>query len=114
MTSVLSTERGSDYAGLSRAVRASRLLERTPWRYLGRTILTLGFFAGCWWALALIGPAWFVLIPAGLMGLASTQLGFLGHDGGHQQIGASRAGNVVQKIGRRRVGLGEPRQAQTQ
>jgi fatty acid desaturase len=58
-------------------------------------MLTLGFFAACWWLLVAIGPSWFVLIPAAMMGLASTQLGFLGHDGGHQQIGASRAGNTA-------------------
>lgn len=93
MTTVLAADRGSDYAGLSRAIRASRLLDRTPWRYLARTLLTVGFFAACWWAFVFIGSSWLVLIPAGLLGLASTQLGFLGHDGGHQQIGSTRARN---------------------
>jgi fatty acid desaturase len=95
VTAVLSAQPGSDYAGLSRAVRASRLLDRTPWRYVLRIVLTVGFFAGCWWLLAAIGPSWFVLIPAGLLGLASTQVAFLGHDGGHQQISANRAGNTA-------------------
>ena len=35
------------------------------------------------------------LILAGLLAVASTQIGFLGHDGGHQQIAASRTGNTV-------------------
>jgi fatty acid desaturase len=93
VTSVISAERGSDYARLSRAVRADRLLDRTVWRYVLRIALTLGFFAMCWWLLVAIGPSWLVLIPAGLLGVASTQVAFLGHDGGHQQITATRAGN---------------------
>ena len=36
-----------------------------------------------------------MLIPAALLGLASTQIAFLGHDGGHQQISASRSGNTL-------------------
>ncbi|GAB2469016.1 fatty acid desaturase family protein [Jatrophihabitans fulvus] len=88
-------QRGSDYAGLSRAVRAARLLERTPLRYVTRIALTLAFFAACWWVAAFLGATWFVLIPAGLLGVASTQIAFLGHDGGHQQISASRSGNTA-------------------
>ncbi|WP_375483490.1 fatty acid desaturase family protein [uncultured Jatrophihabitans sp.] len=87
--------RGSDYAGLSRAIRAARLLERTPWRYAVRTALTLGFFAACWVLVAELGASWFVLVAAGLLGIASTQIAFLGHDGGHQQIAAKRSGNTV-------------------
>jgi fatty acid desaturase len=95
VTSVLDAKRGSDYAGLSRAVRASQLLDRTPWKYLFRIVITAGFFAACWWSLVAIGPSWFVLIPAALLGVASTQLGFVGHDGGHQQIAATKAGNTA-------------------
>jgi fatty acid desaturase len=107
VTSVLSSERGSDYAGLSRAIRASRLLDRTPWRYLARSVLTVGFFAACWWAFVVVGSSWLALIIAGLLGLASTQLGFLGHDGGHQQIGATRARNtaVALIVGNLLIGL---------
>jgi fatty acid desaturase len=95
VTSVLSARRGSDYAGLSRTVRAARLLDRTPWAYLLRTVLTCGFFAGCWYALAVVGSSWLALIVAGLLGLASTQIAFLGHDGGHQQITKTRRGNTA-------------------
>ena len=99
MTSVLSarssTHQGSDYAGLSRAVRAARLLDRTPGAYLTRSVLTLGFFAGCWYALVVVGASWPALVVAGLLGVASTQVAFLGHDGGHQQVTASRRGNTA-------------------
>jgi fatty acid desaturase len=95
VTAVLADQRGSDYAGLSRQVRAARLLDRTPWRYGLRIAATVLFFLACWWALVEIGQSWLVLVPAVLLGVASTQVAFLGHDGGHQQIAATRTGNTV-------------------
>jgi fatty acid desaturase len=95
VTAVLADQRGSDYAGLSRQVRAARLLDRTPWRYGLRIAATVLFFLACWWALVAIGQSWLVLVPAVLLGVASTQVAFLGHDGGHQQIAATRTGNTV-------------------
>ncbi len=58
-------------------------------------MLTLGFFAACWWLTAVLGGTWLVLIVAGLLGVASTQIAFLGHDGGHQQISAKRRVNTI-------------------
>jgi fatty acid desaturase len=95
VTAVLADQRGSDYAGLSRQVRAARLLDRTPWRYGLRIAATVLFFLACWWALVAIGQSWLMLVPAVLLGVASTQVAFLGHDGGHQQIAATRTGNTV-------------------
>jgi fatty acid desaturase len=95
VTAVLADQRGSDYAGLSRQVRDARLLDRTPWRYGLRIAATVLFFLACWWALVAIGQSWLVLVPAVLLGVASTQVAFLGHDGGHQQIAATRTGNTV-------------------
>ena len=95
MTAVIADQRGSDYAGLSRQVRDARLLDRTPWRYGLRIAATVLFFLACWWALVAIGQSWLVLVPAVLLGVASTQVAFLGHDGGHQQIAATRTGNTV-------------------
>ncbi|HYY88086.1 MAG TPA: acyl-CoA desaturase [Chloroflexota bacterium] len=95
MTLTLPTERGSEYAGLSRQIRAARLLDRARWHYALRITATAVFFVACWWAAATVGNSWFVLVAAGVLGLASTQIAFLGHDGGHQQIAASRAGNTI-------------------
>jgi fatty acid desaturase len=93
VTATLSSERGSAYASLCRQIRAARLLDRAPGHYALRIALTLAFFAGSWVAMVLVGNSWLVLIAAAVLGLASTQLAFLGHDGGHQQIAASRSGN---------------------
>ncbi len=87
--------RGSDYAALSRMVRAAQLLDRTPARYAIRAVLTVSVFAACWWLTAVLAGSWFVLIAAALLGLAFTQIAFLGHDGGHQQISKTRRGNTA-------------------
>ena len=95
MTAILTRPRGSDYAALSRLVREARLLDRTPWRYGVRIAVTTLAFVACWWLISQLGGSWLVLFAAVLLGLVSTQIAFLGHDGGHQQIAASRAGNTL-------------------
>jgi fatty acid desaturase len=86
-------QRGSDYAGLSRQIRTAQLLDRRRWNYTLRIALTGAVFVGLWYAFALIGNSWYQTIVAALLGLVFTQIGFLGHDGGHQQIAAKRLGN---------------------
>jgi fatty acid desaturase len=88
-------QRGSQYAGLSKQIRAARLLDRAPGHYALRIAVTLSCFSACWLALVLVGNSWFALVVAAVLGLVSTQVAFLGHDGGHQQVAASRAGNTA-------------------
>jgi fatty acid desaturase len=88
-------ERGSEYACLSRQIRAAGLLSRARWHYTLRIAATMSSFVACWWVFVVVGDSWLALILAGLLGVASTQVGFLGHDGGHQQIAASRTGNTI-------------------
>jgi fatty acid desaturase len=95
LTTTLPTRRGSDYAGLSRTVRAANLLDRTPWLYSGRGAATLAAFAACWWLLVVIGSSWLSLLAAAAMGVATTQIAFLGHDGGHQQIASTKSRNTL-------------------
>jgi fatty acid desaturase len=84
---------GSDFAELSRQVRAARLLDRRHGSYALRIGATLAVFAGLWAAFVLIGSSWLQLVVAALLGAAYTQVAFLGHDGGHQQVWRSRLGN---------------------
>jgi fatty acid desaturase len=88
-------QRGSEYAALSRRVRAAGLMAPARRHYAWRIALTLAFFAACWVGFVFIGASWLTLLPAVLLGLASTQVAFLGHDGGHQQISSSRIGNTI-------------------
>jgi fatty acid desaturase len=87
------TRRGSDFAALCRQVRDLRLLDRRYGSYLVRITATLGAFGAVWAAFALLGDSWLQLIVAGVLGLLVTQVAFLGHDGGHQQIWRSRRAN---------------------
>jgi fatty acid desaturase len=85
--------RGSDFAVLCRKVRAAGLLDRRPGRYSVRIAATLAAYSAAWAAFVWLGSSWFQLITAAVLGLLFTQVAFLGHDGGHQQILRSRRGN---------------------
>jgi fatty acid desaturase len=56
-------------------------------------VLTLGAFAAAWAAFFALGASWATLGIAALLGVFSTQLGFLGHDAGHRQIFTSQRAN---------------------
>lgn len=85
--------RGSDFAELRRQISAAHLLERRYAHYVVRAAITLGAYAGLWWLAASLGGSWFQLLVAAGLGLVFTQVGFLGHDSGHQQVLGSRRGN---------------------
>jgi fatty acid desaturase len=78
--------RGSDYAELSRPVRATGLLARCPGFYRARIALTVGLLAMGWTAFALLGPSWWQLVVAAFLAVMFVQVGFLGHDAGHRQV----------------------------
>ena len=101
------TPTGSDYAVLSRVVRAAGLLDHRPIAYAARVALTLGFYLAACAAVVLIGDSWNQAIAAVVLGVAFTQVAFLGHDGGHQQIFRNRRANDLfgQLTGNLLVGL---------
>lgn len=70
-----------------------RLLDRRPGYYGVKITLTIfAFFAG--WALfVIVGNSWVALAVAPLVGMMFTQLGFLGHDAGHNQVFRARQRN---------------------
>jgi fatty acid desaturase len=85
--------KGSDFAGLCRQIREARLLERRHGLYAIRIAATVGAFAAAWAAFALVGDSWYQTIVAAVMGITFTQIAFLGHDGGHQQVYRSKRHN---------------------
>jgi fatty acid desaturase len=99
--------RGSDYAVLARRVRDSGLLDRRPGSYALRSGLTLAFYATTWAGMVWIGDSWLQTVTAVVLGVAFTQVAFLGHDAGHQQVFASRRANdrFGQMLGNLLVGL---------
>jgi fatty acid desaturase len=81
------------FRALASQVRALGLLDRRPGYYGVKITLTvLALFAG--WALfAVVGDSWATLGVAALLGIVFTQLGFIGHDAGHNQVFAARGRN---------------------
>ena len=69
------------------------LLDRRPGYYRVKITLTIfAFFAG--WALfVMVGNSWAALAVAPLVGMMFTQLGFIGHDLGHNQVFGARRRN---------------------
>jgi fatty acid desaturase len=83
----------SDFVALSHQIRAHRLLDRRRLQYSFRIVATVGAFAATWAAFAFLGNTWWQLLIAVAMGFVSTQVAFIGHDSGHQQIARSKRSN---------------------
>ena len=86
---------GSEYAALSREVRAAGLLRRRYGYYAFRITANLLVFAGAWVAFVFVGDSWWQLFIAAGLAVVFAQLAFIGHDAGHRQIFRSRKYNDV-------------------
>ncbi|WP_438941398.1 fatty acid desaturase family protein [Micromonospora deserti] len=86
-------QRGSDYADLSRLVRAAGLLRRRRGYYAVRIGLVVGSFAGLCVLFVRLGESWWQLGVAVALAVVFAQAGFIGHDAGHRQIARSRRVN---------------------
>jgi fatty acid desaturase len=82
-----------DFGALATRIRAEGHLDRRLCYYWIKIGSTVAAFAVGWLAFFVVGNSWAILGIAVFLGVASTQLGFLGHDAGHGQIFASRYAN---------------------
>src|ERR1700744_1228284 len=83
----------ASFRALALEVRAMGLLDRRPGYYRVKITLTVfAFFAG-WVVFAIVGNSWAALAVAPLVGMMFTQLGFIGHDAGHNQVFGTRRRN---------------------
>jgi fatty acid desaturase len=98
--------RGSEYAMLSRQVRQAGLLAPRRRYYVWKIALTAAALAVGWSAFALIGDSWWQLGVAGFLAVVFGQVGFLGHDAGHQQVFATRRANYVLGVLCGNLGIG--------
>jgi fatty acid desaturase len=90
---------GSDYARLSRMVRAAGLLRRRPGYYSVKIAVNLLLLAAGWAAFFLLGRSWWQLLVAVFLAVMFTQTGFIGHDAGHRQItGSKRTDDLLGRI----------------
>jgi fatty acid desaturase len=83
----------SDYGALMAEVQRARLLDRSPLYYLPR-VLALTAMVGIGLGTFLwLGQSWWQLGVAAYFAIVFAQIGFLGHDAGHQQIFRSKRWN---------------------
>jgi fatty acid desaturase len=82
-----------DFRVLALQIRDAGLLDRRPGYYRVKIGLTIAVYAVGWAALVIVGNSWAALGVAAFLGVMFTQLGFLGHDAGHQQVFWSRRAN---------------------
>jgi fatty acid desaturase len=81
------------FRALALQVRATGLLDRRPGYYRVKITLTIAAFFAGWALFVIVGNSWATLAVAPLLGMMFTQLGFLGHDAGHNQVFGSRRRN---------------------
>ena len=93
MQSVTIKSSGGDFRALAVQIREAGLLERRSGYYFMKTFLTIALYGAGWAALVMVGNSWTTLGVAAFLGVMFTQLGFLGHDAGHQQVFRSRRAN---------------------
>ncbi|MGA8295767.1 MAG: acyl-CoA desaturase [Acidimicrobiales bacterium] len=82
-----------DFRALAAQVRQAGLLDRRLGHYAAKISLTTAVYAAGWAAIVIVGNSWATLALAAFMGLMFTQMGFLGHDAGHQQVFRFRLAN---------------------
>jgi len=104
MTAQAAARPRSDYGRLLAEVSAAGLLQRRASRYLARLAALSVVSAGGVLALLALGNSWWQLPLAALFAGIAAQVGFLGHDAGHQQVFRSRRAN--DSLGLLLAGLG--------
>ncbi|MFD5225445.1 fatty acid desaturase family protein [Microbacterium sp. NPDC058342] len=81
------------FHALSAEVNEAGLLKRRYGYYWTMILFWMLAVAAILLAVVLLGPTWWQLVLAALLGLAFAQLGFLGHEAAHQQVFASARWN---------------------
>jgi fatty acid desaturase len=71
------------------------LLDRSPGYYRVKISLTIFAFLAAWALFVAVGNSWTALAVAPLIGMMFTQLGFIGHDAGHNQVFGTRRANRI-------------------
>jgi fatty acid desaturase len=86
---------GTLYAALLRQVRDAGLLQHLTGYYARRIAVAAALLIGGWTVFVLVGESWWQLAVAAFLAFMFTQLGFIGHEAGHRQIGVSRRASDI-------------------
>ena len=87
--------RGSEFAELSRRIKDAGLMAPRTGYYTVKILGTAGLLIAGWSVFLLLGPSWWQMATAVVLGVAFTQAAFLGHDAGHKQILRTRRGSYA-------------------
>ncbi|GAA0979270.1 NADPH-dependent stearoyl-CoA 9-desaturase [Nocardioides aquaticus] len=74
------------FTALAAEVRDSGLLRRRYGYYAAQVAACVAALVGVAVLVLVLGDTWWQLVPAAVLGLVVTQLGFLGHDAAHRQV----------------------------
>ncbi|TDE07429.1 fatty acid desaturase family protein [Jiangella asiatica] len=77
---------GSDFAGLSRRIAETGLLERRPGYYVVRIGLVVAAYAAGWGAFAAVGDSWWQVVVAVGLAVVFAQVALVAHDLAHRQV----------------------------
>jgi fatty acid desaturase len=83
----------SDFSTLLNEVRDAGLMGRRRSYYLVKMAVTLVVVGLAWACVVVFGHGWYQLGAAAVLGIAVTQLAFIGHEAAHRQIFASGRAN---------------------
>lgn len=81
------------FTDLLAEVRDRGLLRRRYGYYWTQIAMLIAAFVAVWVGFFALGNSWFQLIIAALLGIVTTQFGFLGHDCAHRQVFATARWN---------------------
>ena len=100
------TAEAADYAKLKQLVKAAGLLEKRPLSYAFRGLALLALAGLSIAVLVLVESFWLQLLNAILLAFVFAQIGFVGHDTGHQQVFRSpRKNNMLSLVMNLTLGL---------
>ena len=107
VTNAQDLRRQSLYAALTKEIQAMGLLRRRHGYYWTKISIVVLVLAGLVALHIMLGPTWWQLLIAGLLGIALTQAAFIGHEAGHRQIFSGRRGSewTARLIGNLLVGM---------
>lgn len=86
MSAIASQPRQTDYAELKKRIRSAGLLNRGPWHYTVKLTATFSALILGLALIVLVHNPWFQLLNAAFLAFVFTQMGFIAHEAGHNQI----------------------------
>ncbi len=82
---------GSDFFQLRQLIKSKGLLDKQPGYYTFKIVSTLALLAAAIAFLVIVDNFWLRLLDAVFLAMVFGQIGFVGHDAGHQAITRSQS-----------------------